>query len=150
MIRIYQPDGFNAELSWREGLDGGARIALTSSPGMALAAALMSETEVRLDAESLLSGEPQTLGPAEWVLFKPRWGPFFVQSCTRWSKVRKRQKLAAEVVQPNLASPTCRVVIKAGFAPEKMRSCGREVTGDISSGILFNRSNDPPHQTLLS
>ena len=72
MIRIYQPDGFNAELSWREGLEGGAQIALTSSPGMALAAALMPETDVRLDAELLLSSEPQTLGPAEWVLFKPR------------------------------------------------------------------------------
>src|SRR5215469_12977756 len=77
MIRIYQPDGSNAELSRREALERGAQIVLPSSPGMALAAALMPRADVRLDADLLLSGEPQTLGPAEWVLFKPRWGAFF-------------------------------------------------------------------------
>jgi len=77
MIRIYQPDGSNAELCRREALEQGGQIVLPSSPGMAPAAALLPEAEVRLDAELLLSGEPQTLGPSEWVLFKPRWGAFF-------------------------------------------------------------------------
>ena len=34
----------------------------------------------RLDADSLLSGAPQLLGPNEWVMYKPRWGAFFQTS----------------------------------------------------------------------
>jgi nicotinamidase-related amidase len=78
MIRIYQPDGSNAELARREALEQGAQIVLPSSPGMALAAALMPRADVQLDADLLLSGKLQILGPAEWVLFKPRWGAFFL------------------------------------------------------------------------
>jgi nicotinamidase-related amidase len=77
MIRIYQPDGSNADLSRREALEDGAQIVLPSTPGVELAVELLPASGVRIDAELLLSGEPQVLGPSEWALFKPRWGAFF-------------------------------------------------------------------------
>jgi len=77
MIRIYQPDGSNAELSRRGALEGGAQIVLPASPGMELASELLPHGNVRLNAELLLSGQPQVLGPSEWAIFKPRWGAFF-------------------------------------------------------------------------
>ena len=39
-------------------------------------------------------------------------------------------------------------MIKAGFAPEKCVFAAGQITGDISRGILFNRSSDPPHQHI--
>jgi nicotinamidase-related amidase len=77
VIRIYQPDGSNAELSRREALEGGAPIVLPSTPGMELPAELLPANNVRLNTELLLSGQPQVLGPSEWAMFKPRWGAFF-------------------------------------------------------------------------
>ena len=31
----------------------------------------------KLDAEQLLGGELQPLGPVEWAMYKPRWGAFY-------------------------------------------------------------------------
>lgn len=31
----------------------------------------------QLDAEDLLDGELQQIGPSEWIMYKPRWGAFY-------------------------------------------------------------------------
>jgi hypothetical protein len=72
MVRIYQADGSNAELWRREALESGAKIVLPFSPGMELATELLPGTGICLNSALLLSGQPQTLGPAEWAMFKPR------------------------------------------------------------------------------
>jgi nicotinamidase-related amidase len=77
MVRIYKPDGSNADISRRAALEDGAQIVLPSSAGVELAAGLLAEGSPGLDCELLLSGEAQALGPAEWAMFKPRWGAFF-------------------------------------------------------------------------
>jgi hypothetical protein len=77
MVRIYKPDGSNADVSRRAVLEGGAQIVLPLSAGVELAAGLFAESSLALDCELLLSGEVQGLGPAEWAMFKPRWGAFF-------------------------------------------------------------------------
>lgn len=77
VIRVYHANGANAELCRRAALEGGARIVLPDTPGMELASDLLPGSGIHLDAERLLSGEPQPLGPAEWALYKPRWGAFF-------------------------------------------------------------------------
>lgn len=77
MTRIYHADGLNAELCRRELLQKGAQIVLPNTIGMDLAVDVLPSNGVRLNAEELLSGKPQTLGPSEWALYKPRWGAFF-------------------------------------------------------------------------
>ncbi len=77
MVRIYQPDGSNAELSRRAALESGMQIVLPFSSGMELAPELLPPGHLRLDTDLLLSGEAQLLGSAEWAMFKPRWGAFF-------------------------------------------------------------------------
>lgn len=46
------------------------------SPGSQFADGLTPDAAPPLDADLLLSGAPQPFGPAEHVLFKPRWGAF--------------------------------------------------------------------------
>lgn len=77
MVRLYFPDGSNAELSRRAYLEAGNRLVCPGTTGAELLDELKPETRVRLDADLILSGEPQHLGPREWAMYKPRWGAFY-------------------------------------------------------------------------
>ncbi|MGA9677672.1 MAG: isochorismatase family cysteine hydrolase [Mycobacterium sp.] len=75
IVRLYQPDGSNADLVRRRVIEQGARIAAPGSAGSQIAAELLPDV-VELDHELLLSGGAQQIGTAEHVIYKPRWGAF--------------------------------------------------------------------------
>jgi nicotinamidase-related amidase len=77
IVRLYRPDGTNADLSRRGLIAGGARIVAPGSPGSQLADGLLPDGMPPLDHTHLLAGRPQELGPAEYAVFKPRWGAFY-------------------------------------------------------------------------
>lgn len=77
VVRLYLPDGSNAERCRRAQLAAGGQRVTPHSPGAELVAALRPSPEVRLDARRLLGGELQLIGTREWILYKPRWGAFF-------------------------------------------------------------------------
>ncbi|WP_433059972.1 cysteine hydrolase family protein [Dactylosporangium sp. CS-033363] len=74
VIRLYR--GEDVDLPRRSLLDGGAPIVRPGSPGAAIAPALLPPGAPDLDAEALLGGAFQPLGPGEWAMWKPRWGAF--------------------------------------------------------------------------
>lgn len=75
VVRLYLRDGSNAELSRRQALAAGASIVRPGTRGSELDRGL--GVRECLDHELLLSGGFQSVGPGEWVMFKPRWGAFF-------------------------------------------------------------------------
>lgn len=77
VVRLYLPDGSNADLARRAMLASGASIALPGTPGSQLADGLTPHDAVALDHGQLLAGQLQRLGPAEHVMFKPRWNAFY-------------------------------------------------------------------------
>src|SRR5713226_3292379 len=77
MVRLYKPDGSNADLCRRSAVEQGATIVCPGTSGAELAPSLLPSQESRLDTELLLSGAIQPLGPNEWAIYKPRWGAFF-------------------------------------------------------------------------
>jgi nicotinamidase-related amidase len=77
VVRLYEPDGHNADLCRRALIEGGARLLCPDTPGAELADELRPEGAPRLDAELLLAGGLQELGPGEVVLYKPRWSAFY-------------------------------------------------------------------------
>jgi nicotinamidase-related amidase len=77
MVRLYKRDGSNADLCRRSAVEGGATIVCPGTPGAELARPLLPAQDSKLDAELLLSGAVQPLGPSEWAIYKPRWGAFF-------------------------------------------------------------------------
>ena len=77
MVRLYKPDGSNADLCRRSAIEQGAAIVRPGTSGAELAQPLLPTPESRLDAELLLLGAPQSFGPLEWAFYKPRWGAFF-------------------------------------------------------------------------
>ncbi|MEV4629943.1 isochorismatase family cysteine hydrolase [Micromonospora sp. NPDC049523] len=77
IVRLYQPDGTDADLARRTLLADGARIVAPGSPGSQLAPGLLPTGAPQLDHVRLLGGKPQELNPTEYVIFKPRWGAFY-------------------------------------------------------------------------
>jgi nicotinamidase-related amidase len=77
VLRLYRADGSNVDLCRRELVEGGARILAPGDEGAELAPGLALGDAPPLDAEALLGGELQPLGPGEWALYKPRWGAFY-------------------------------------------------------------------------
>jgi len=76
VIRLYRPDGSNADLVRRQSIEEGARIAVPGSSGSQIAAELLPNV-VEVDHELLLAGGFQRVGAGEHVMCKPRWGAFY-------------------------------------------------------------------------
>lgn len=76
VVRLYLPDGSNADLSRRGAIREGAPVAAPGSPGAELVTELRPSREATLDAELLLEGRLQPVGEREWIMYKPRWGAF--------------------------------------------------------------------------
>jgi nicotinamidase-related amidase len=87
VVRLYLADGSNADLSRRARIRAGASIARPGTPGAQLAGGLL-DAGVELDADALLRGELQPVGPDEHVLFKPRWNAFFGTPLDQWLRAR--------------------------------------------------------------
>jgi nicotinamidase-related amidase len=81
VVRLYLPDGSNADACRRKAIELGKHMLAPESDGAELMAELMAELKptlgVRLDAANLLKGKLQSIGPKEWIMYKPRWGAFF-------------------------------------------------------------------------
>jgi nicotinamidase-related amidase len=77
VVRLYLPDGSNADACRREAIELGIRVLAPESDGAELMEELKPTLGVRLDAANLLKGELQSIGPKEWIMYKPRWGAFF-------------------------------------------------------------------------
>jgi nicotinamidase-related amidase len=76
VVRLYRADGSNVDLVRRRVIEQGARVAVPGSDGSQNAPELLPNV-VELDHELLLAGGRQQLGPAEYVIYKPRWGAFY-------------------------------------------------------------------------
>ncbi|WP_312110738.1 cysteine hydrolase family protein [Brevibacillus reuszeri] len=77
VIRLYKEDGSNVDICRREAIEKGAKIATPHTEGAELVRELRSAHYTSLDTDKLLSGEFQTAGEHEWVMYKPRWGAFY-------------------------------------------------------------------------
>jgi nicotinamidase-related amidase len=77
MVRLYLPDGSNAELPRRAYLEAGNQLVCPGTTGAELLDELKPIPGFGLDADLVMSGEPQKVGAREWVMFKPRWGAFY-------------------------------------------------------------------------
>jgi nicotinamidase-related amidase len=77
IVRLYRLDGSNVDLCRRRLVEEGAAILAPGSEGSELAPGLLPDSATRLDANLLLTGEVQAVGPFEVVIYKPRWGAFY-------------------------------------------------------------------------
>jgi len=77
VVRLYRPDGSNADLCRRRALEQGAPVLHPGAPGSQIAEELLPSPDLLLDHELLLAGGVQVLGPGEIAVYKSRWGAFY-------------------------------------------------------------------------
>ncbi len=77
VVRLYRRDGSNADPCRRAAIEGGAVMLAPGEAGSELAEGVAPAGAPPLDAEMLLAGELQELGPGEVAMYKPRWGAFY-------------------------------------------------------------------------
>lgn len=77
MVRLYKPDGSNADLCRRSAIEKGAALVYPGTSGAGLASPLLPSPKTKLNADLLLSGAAQVLAQNEWAVYKPRWGAFY-------------------------------------------------------------------------
>ena len=77
VVRLYLPDGSNAEACRQELVTGPTPILRPGTPGRALAPGVLDEGTPDLDDELLLGGGIHQVAAGEVVMYKPRWGAFF-------------------------------------------------------------------------
>ncbi|MDS0279824.1 cysteine hydrolase [Halomicroarcula sp. S1AR25-4] len=76
VVRLYEADGSNVDRCRRADIEAGAAIVRPGTDGAELVAELKPSTDMRLDADRLLNGGFQEIGPNEHVMYKPRWSAF--------------------------------------------------------------------------
>ncbi|WP_219086200.1 cysteine hydrolase family protein [Microbacterium resistens] len=81
VVRLYQPGGTDVDLPRRAMIQAGARIVAPGSEGSEIPESILP---TRLDAQALLNGDVQPVGPGEVVFFKPRWSAFYRTSLESW------------------------------------------------------------------
>ena len=92
-VRLYVPGGSDVDPPRRAFIEAGGEVVAPGSAGSAVIAGIAAggtdeSTPVAVDAELVLSGRAQHLGPAEVVLFKPRWGAFYRTGLESWLRDR--------------------------------------------------------------
>jgi nicotinamidase-related amidase len=78
VIRLYKADGSNADACRHTLIASGRAIVAPGTHGAEIVTELKLDPSVSLKAETLLSGEPQTIGNNEFVLYKSRWSAFYL------------------------------------------------------------------------
>ena len=77
VIRLYHSDGSNVDACRRKAIEAGTQIVAPDSKGAELVEELKPSSSTQLDAPRLLTGEFQSIGDNEFVMYKPRWGMFY-------------------------------------------------------------------------
>ena len=89
VVRLYLPDGSNADLCRRQPIEEGRQLVAPESDGAELVAELKPNASTRLNADELLSGKLQQIGSNEFVIYKPRWGAFYKTPLEAFLKQRE-------------------------------------------------------------
>lgn len=77
IVRLYRPDGSNADPFRRQLIESGQTVVAPGTNGAEIVSALKPSPTCRLDAKLLLEGGVQAWSDREWVLYKPRFGAFY-------------------------------------------------------------------------
>lgn len=89
VVRLYLRDGSNVELCRKQTIEGGKEIVAPESHGAELVDELKPDISTKLDADLLLSGQPQEIGRNEFAMYKPRWGAFYATALEGFLRERE-------------------------------------------------------------
>jgi len=77
IVRLYLPDGTNADICRREYIASGASVVAPYTSGAAILPALLPDVTEQPNHRNLLVGQVEQLGELDYAIYKPRWGAFY-------------------------------------------------------------------------
>jgi len=128
IMRIYSPDGEDADRCRRSALRAGRSLFLKGSKGRRLADELLPAPDIRIDDDLLMAGRIQEIGPQEVLVYKPRWGAFYRTSLDD----HLRQKGVSTLVFCGCNYPNCP---RTSIYQASERDYRITVAADAMSGI---------------
>jgi nicotinamidase-related amidase len=93
IVRLYNEDGTNVDISRRRKIESGMKALIPGSPGAELVDGLISP-DSKLHTEKLLRGDVQEAAPNEFIMYKSRWGAFYKTPLERFLRDRGITTLA--------------------------------------------------------
>lgn len=111
-VRLYKADGSNVDNCRRQLVEEGLRVVMPGSMGAELLDEVTQGLGARLDADTLMAGKFQTLGPHEWVMYRPRWGAFY--GTTLEQKLRELNVTSLVICGFNFAASGRATIFDAG------------------------------------
>jgi nicotinamidase-related amidase len=88
IVRLYNEDGTNVDISRRKKIENGMRAVIPGSAGAELVRDLKPGESI-LDAKKLLRGDVQKIAANEFIMYKSRWGAFYKTALERFLRQRK-------------------------------------------------------------
>ncbi|WP_353182914.1 isochorismatase family cysteine hydrolase [Parapedobacter lycopersici] len=77
IVRLYLPDGTNADICRRERIASGMSVVAPYTSGAAILPVLLPDVAEQPDHRNLLAGKVERLGDLDYAVYKPRWGAFY-------------------------------------------------------------------------
>lgn len=134
VVRLYVPGGTDTDLPRRAEILAGREVAAPGSEGSQIPAELLPAGE-QLDPELLLAGGFQEVGPAEHIVFKPRWSAFYRTELER----HLRERGVSTVVVAGCNLPNCP---RATLFDASERDYRAVIVEDATSQVTPERLHD--------
>jgi len=88
VVRLYRADGSNVDQCRKADIEDGAIVVRPGTDGAELVKELRPSPDIRLNADRLLDGQFQQIGPQEYVMYKPRWSAFYRTELEKFLETR--------------------------------------------------------------
>ncbi|MGH3726629.1 MAG: cysteine hydrolase family protein [Mycobacterium sp.] len=134
VVRLYVPGGTDTDLPRRAEILAGREVAAPGSDGSQIPTELLPRSEL-LDSELLLAGGFQEIGPAEHIVFKPRWSAFYRTGLEQ----HLRERGVSTVVVAGCNLPNCP---RATLFDASERDFRAVIVEDATSQITSERLHD--------
>lgn len=134
VVRLYVPGGTDTDLPRRAEILAGREVAAPGSDGSQIPAELLP-AGAQLDPELLLAGGFQEVGPAEHIVFKPRWSAFYRTELEQ----HLRERGVSTVVVAGCNLPNCP---RATLFDASERDYRAVIVEDATSQVTQERLHD--------
>ncbi|WP_353140120.1 isochorismatase family protein [Pseudopedobacter sp.] len=133
VVRLYYPDGSNADVCRKGILASGKNIVFPGTDGAKIISELLPESAVQPNSDKLLKGEIVQIGSDDWAMYKSRWGAFYETELQIWLNEKAIDSLF--VIGCNFPNCPRTTIYEASERDYKIGIVPQAISGIYNKGI---------------